>query len=103
MLDRPVYATAQSLPTGVDRIQGDVSSTVSGDGAGSVDLDVAVIDTGIDLDHPDLNVVGGKSCLGTTKGGGTPSFDDGPGHGTHVAGTIGARDDGEGVVGVAPG
>jgi subtilisin family serine protease len=104
MLDRPVHATAQSLPTGVDRIQGDVSSTASGDGAGSVDLDVAVIDTGIDLDHPDLNVVGGKSCLGTTKGGGgTPSFDDGHGHGTHVAGTIGARDDGEGVVGVAPG
>ena len=104
MLDRPVHTTAQSLPTGVDRIEGDVSSTVSGDGTGSVDLDVAVIDTGIDLDHPELNVVGGKSCLGTTKGGGgTPSFDDGHGHGTHVAGTIGARDDGEGVVGVAPG
>ena len=33
----------------------------------------------------------------------TPSFDDQNGHGTHVAGTIGARDDGEGVVGVAPG
>ena len=65
-----MHTTAQSLPTGVDRIEGDVSSTVSGDGAGSVDLDVAVIDTGIDLDHPELNVVGGKSCLGTTKGGG---------------------------------
>lgn len=103
MLDRVVHATAQSLPTGVDRIQGDVSSTASGDGTGTVNLDVAVIDTGIDLDHPDLNVVGGKSCLGPTKGGGTPSFDDGHGHGTHVAGTIGARDDGEGVVGVAPG
>ena len=104
MLDRQVHTTAQSLPTGVDRIEGDVSSTVSGDGAGSVDLDVAVIDTGIDLDHPELNVVGGKSCLGTTKGGGgTPSFDDEHGHGTHVAGTIGASDDGEGVVGVAPG
>jgi subtilisin len=103
MLDRAVHSTAQSLPTGVDRIQGDVSSTASGDGTGTVNLDVAVIDTGIDLDHPDLHVVGGKSCLGTTKGGGTPSFDDGNGHGTHVAGTIGARDDGEGVVGMAPG
>jgi subtilisin family serine protease len=101
--DTPVHATAQSLPTGVDRIEGDVSSTVSGDGAGAVDLDVAVIDTGIDLDHPDLNVVGGKSCLPGTKGGGAPSFDDQHGHGTHVAGTIGAKDDGEGVVGVAPG
>ena len=103
MLDRAVHATAQSLPTGVDRIEGDLSSAASGDGAGTVNLDVAVIDTGIDLDHPELNVVGGKSCLGTTKGGGTPSYDDGNGHGTHVAGTIGARDDGEGVVGVAPG
>jgi subtilisin len=101
--DRPVHATEQVLPTGVDRIEGDVSSTASGDGSGSVGLDVAVIDTGIDLDHPDLNVVGGKSCLGTTKGGGTSTYDDGNGHGTHVAGTIGARDDGVGVVGVAPG
>jgi subtilisin len=101
--DTPVHTTAQTLPTGVDRIEGDVSSTVSGDGADAVDLDVAVIDTGIDLDHPDLNVVGGKSCLAPTKGGGTPSFDDGHGHGTHVAGTIGAKDDGDGVVGVAPG
>ena len=97
MLDRPVHATAQSLPTGVDRIEGDASSTASGDGTGSVDLDVAVIDTGIDLDHPELNVVGGKSCLGTTKGGGgRPASTTGNGHGTHVAGTIGARDDGEG-------
>src|ERR671910_3474224 len=52
---------AQTLPTGVDRIDGDLSSTSSGDGGGSVPINVAVVDTGIDLDHPDLNVVrGGK-------------------------------------------
>ncbi len=95
--DRAVHATAQSTPTGIDRIDGEQSSTASGDGSGSVGVDVAVIDTGIDVDHPDLNVVGGVNCS-TGR-----SFDDGNGHGTHVAGTIGAKDDSTGVVGVAPG
>jgi len=95
--DGRVAIAAQSLPTGVDRIEGDSSSTVSGNGSGSVNVAVAVIDTGIDLDHPDLNVAGGVNCsTGRT-------FDDGNGHGTHVAGTIGAKDDASGVVGVAPG
>ncbi|MGH3361282.1 MAG: S8 family serine peptidase, partial [Nocardioides sp.] len=77
----------------------DASSTVAGNGSGSVDVDVAIIDTGIDLDHPDLNVhtAGARNC---SKG---RSADDGNGHGTHVAGTVGARDNAGGVVGVAPG
>jgi subtilisin len=91
------FADGQSVPTGIDRIDGEMSSAVSGDGAGAVGVDVAVIDTGIDLDHPDLTVVGGKNCS-TGR-----SYDDGNGHGTHVAGTIAAKDDGSGVVGVAPG
>jgi subtilisin len=95
--DREVHATAQTTPTGIDRVDGELSSAVSGDGSGAVDVDVAVIDTGVDVDHPDLSVVGGRNCS-TGR-----SYDDGNGHGTHVAGTIGAKDDTNGVVGVAPG
>jgi len=95
--DRPVHIDQQTLPTGIDRIDGELSSTVSGNGSGSVDVDVAVIDTGIDLTHPELNVVGGINCSTGN------SFNDGNGHGSHVAGTIAARDNDIGVVGVAPG
>ena len=95
--DGEVSIDAQSLPTGIDRIQADVSSTQAGNGSGSVNAAVAVIDTGIDLDHPDLNVGAGVNCS-TGR-----SYDDGNGHGTHVAGAIAAKDDGNGVVGVAPG
>lgn len=79
------------------RIDTDRSSTRSGDGKGSVNINVAVLDTGIDLTHPDLNVVGGVNCS-TGKG-----FGDVSGQGTVVAGIIGARDNTIGVVGVAPG
>jgi subtilisin family serine protease len=94
--DRTLSIQAQTLPTGINRVDGELSSTVSGNGSGSVNVDVAVIDTGISTSHPDLNVVGGVVCNGTT-------FNDQNGHGSHVAGIIGARDDANGVVGVAPG
>jgi subtilisin family serine protease len=74
-----------------------LSGTVSGNGGGAVDVDIAVIDTGIDVHHPDLNVVGGVNCSTGT------SYDDANGHGTHVAGIAAAQDNGIGVVGVAPG
>ncbi|GAA1476900.1 subtilisin AprE [Nocardioides aestuarii] len=100
--DTPVAATAQSTPTGIDRANADASPTAAIDGTDQrVDVDVAVIDTGVDLDHPDLNVntAGAKNC--TLFGIG--SADDQNGHGTHVSGTIGAKDDANGVVGMAPG
>ena len=106
--DQAVQAMAQSTPTGVRRIFAPANPNLDIDGTDDerVDVDVAVIDSGIDMDHPDLNVVGGtdcasgprfsSSCAGTTG-------EDANGHGTHVAGSIGALDDGNGVVGVAPG
>jgi subtilisin family serine protease len=96
--DRPLAATAV-MPPGIDRIDADLSVTAGIDDADRprINADVAVMDTGIDKDHPDLNLAGGFNCA---KGRG---FDDHLGHGTHIAGIVGALDDGQGVVGVAPG
>jgi subtilisin family serine protease len=92
----------QCLSEGIDRIDGDLSSARSGDGTGVSNVDVAVLDTGTDADHPDLDVVGGANCINDGK---SPVDDPDHqfGHGTHVGGVIGARDDGIGVVGIAPG
>ena len=90
----PSQAVAQTLPTGVERIDGELSSHVVSNSW--INIAVAVIDTGSGP-HADLNIAGGKNCsVGK-------SFADGNGHGTHVAGTIGAINNGAGVVGVAPG
>jgi subtilisin len=92
--DRVMRVAGQTVGTGVSRIRA-VGKANKGSG-----VNVAVIDTGIDLNHPDLaaNIVGGYNC----SGGGTKSYDDANGHGTHVAGIIAALDNGIGVVGVAP-
>ncbi|HEY0636790.1 MAG TPA: S8 family serine peptidase [Pseudonocardiaceae bacterium] len=95
--DGEVRITAQTFPTGINRVDGELSSTVAGNGSGDVNVDVAVIDTGSGP-HADLNVVGGVNCV--TPG---ASHADDHGHGTHVAGTVAARDDANSVVGVAPG
>ncbi|MBI2524196.1 S8 family serine peptidase [Candidatus Peregrinibacteria bacterium] len=98
--DRIVEAFGQTLPTGVSRIDADLSPTAKINGTDErVDADIAIIDTGIQGNHPDLNVVGGYNCTS----GNTGKWNDGNGHGTHVAGTAAAKDDGNGVVGVAPG
>jgi subtilisin len=99
--DTVVRATAQRTPTGVNRANADASPSAGIDRADTrVNTDVAVIDTGVDLDHPDLNVFrsGGVNC---SLRGFSPNDDNG--HGSHVAGTIGALDNNIGVVGMAPG
>jgi subtilisin len=101
--DTEVEATVQGLPTGINRADADLSPTADIDNNDErVDVDVAVIDTGVDLDHPDLNVyqAGARNC---SLFGLIPSADDDNGHGSHVAGTIGALDNTTGVVGMAPG
>lgn len=98
--DQTVRAIAQTLPAGVDRMQVDQNSTAKIDGSDdAMDVDIAIIDTGIDLDHPDLDAQAGKDCIDDGKS----TTNDDAGHGTHVAGSAAAIDNGSHVVGVAPG
>ena len=98
--------SAQTLPSGVDRMDAEKNAIARIDGVDDrVDIDVAVVDTGIDIDHPDLNVVASTNCLvgGLLGSSCSGSGDDDQGHGSHVAGSIAAKDNTIGVVGVAPG
>ncbi len=98
--DRLFWAT-DTVPTGVDRIEADKSSQLAGNGSGTVGTGVAIIDTGISA-HSELNIAGGYNCAGfffVNRN----AWSDGNGHGTHVAGTVAARDNGSNIVGVAPG
>ena len=94
--DKTAYAQAQTLPWGIDRIDADVSSTDAGNGSGAVsNVNAYIIDSGI-YRHTDLNVVGHVNFAGGKNA-------DCNGHGTHVAGTVAARDNTSYVVGTAPG
>lgn len=86
---------AETLPWGVDRID---AEKVWGTTAGDL-VRVGVIDTGIDLIHPDLkdNIKSGYNAINPLK-----SANDDNGHGTHVAGIVGAIDNTIGVIGVGP-
>jgi subtilisin len=114
-----IASTDLQLPTGIDRINADQNSNlkINGNDDFRVKAVVAVIDTGIDFNHPDLNV---NTDMSVNCSGGSPfkqscgsGGNDDNGHGTHVAGTIGALDNGPNytgsiytnahVVGVAPG
>lgn len=86
---------AETLPWGVDRIDADlVWGITTGD-----PIRVAIVDTGIDIKHPDLkdNIKRGYNAINPLK-----SANDDNGHGTHVAGIVAAIDNTIGVIGVGP-
>jgi major intracellular serine protease len=87
--------TYETIPQGVRHIN---AADQWAQGHEGEDIVIAVIDTGVDYNHPDLkeNIIGGKDFTG--KG----DYMDGNGHGTHVCGTIAAANNGSGIVGVAP-
>jgi subtilisin family serine protease len=92
---KPGQTTPQIVPEGIARVGGPV------DGTG---LTAWVIDSGVDLDHPDLNVDASRGFDAVSSvAKGKSTFDDVNGHGTHVAGTLAALDNDIDVVGVAAG
>ena len=83
--------STQVVPAGIDRV-GRPTVTSNGFGVG-----VAVLDTGVDLSHPDL-----AGTVNAANAFGAASCQDDEGHGTHVAGIIAALDNTADVIGVAP-
>jgi subtilisin len=104
-----MHLHAQTLPTGIDRINVELNATANIDNVDDdLDVDIAIIDSGVDIDHPDLNIYRYVYCYPKNSHSGKCDendvrADDSEGHGTHVAGTAAARDNNTGVVGVAPG
>ena len=97
--DQMVQAFGQTLPTGINRVDADLSTTASINGIeNSLDVDIAIIDTGISKSHSDLFVYKDVTFVKGTKSG-----NDDNGHGSHVAGIAAAKDNSVGVVGIAPG
>ncbi len=98
----PVVGTDEEVPYGIE-LTG-ATETIA-DGITGEGVTIAVVDTGIELDHETLagNVVGGyatdgAACIDLCE----EPYEDDNGHGTHVAGTAAAEQNGVGVVGVAP-
>ena len=95
-----LYAFGQVQGWGVDRIDADLARSAGSTGRG---VKIAILDTGIDFDHPDLTLAGGVTFVGSRDGSVSPSdWNDNHGHGTHCAGIVAARDNAIGAVGVAP-
>lgn len=103
-IQRPVDDGSRSVISSVssDESTSAISSSEEAnsqsDSDGSANVDIAIIDTGISLSHPDLNVYRNVTFVNGTLNG-----DDDMGHGSHVAGVAAAKDNDVGIVGIAPG
>ncbi|WP_349769344.1 S8 family peptidase [Bacillus sp. NTK071] len=95
-----VVKQADALPDGVEMIQAPAIWDAAQKGKDRV---IAIVDTGCQIDHPDLQsrIIDGRNFT-EDFGGAKDRFDDNNGHGTHVAGTIAAVGGEKGVKGVAP-
>jgi hypothetical protein len=98
--DGPIQLCGQTVPSGIIRMGLTNFPVWRGN---PITVNVAVMDTGIQATHPDLNVVQSAGFVDIPQGSPGYNGDDWNGHGTMVAGVIGALDTNFGVVGVAPG
>ena len=98
--DGEMHAIAETLPWGVDRVDADL---LHADGETGNGADIAIIDSGIDDDHPDLqaNVGAGKAYVDCKGSNCNEPWSDDNDHGTHCAGIADAVDNSEGVIGVS--
>lgn len=94
-----MHALAQTMPWGVDRVDADSAHDAGHTGSGA---DIAIIDTGIDAGHPDLQANLGEGHAVTSCWWGCEyDWGDDNGHGTHCAGIADAVNNTQGVVGVS--
>ncbi|HWM63515.1 MAG TPA: hypothetical protein VNP96_05930 [Solirubrobacterales bacterium] len=112
----PLAGAEQSVGSWLDRTYATGNKNLDIDGVDDerVDVDVAVLDSGVELDHPDLNIVAGVDCTAATEAGGY-KCDESPGagndddpdldelHGTLTAKRLAAIDNDIEGVGTAPG
>jgi serine protease len=96
--DLPRRFMAQTVPYGIGMVQADqVDDMIASANAGG--KKICIIDSGLDLPHEDMGAQGG-TITGTSNSGTGNWYDEGGPHGTHVAGTIAALNNGIGVRGV---
>lgn len=97
---RERYDNIDKIPNNIKMIKATDFWVQGNNGRGRT---IAIIDTGCDLDHPDLKdrIIGGKNFTKDDNWN-EDNYKDYDGHGTHVAGIIAASKNGKGVVGVAP-
>ncbi|WP_339074679.1 S8 family serine peptidase [Teredinibacter turnerae] len=93
-LDQPRRLLSQSTPWGIGAVGADMISD-----AGAGDITVCIIDSGYDITTPDLAA---NNHTGTNDPGTGEWSTPGGSHGSHVAGTIAAVNNSEGVVGILP-